>query len=74
MAESDRCRMEVMRQWAVAHAPICGCDDPDEAGCSWPVPVPHTMAELCDALAVLEEEVDWRTTPRAHTTAYGSAA
>jgi hypothetical protein len=39
-----------LAQWAVAHDVKCGCENPDTAGCDWPVPIPHTQDALDAAL------------------------
>jgi hypothetical protein len=39
-----------LAQWAVAHDVKCGCENPDTAGCDWPVPIPHTQDALDVAL------------------------
>jgi hypothetical protein len=39
-----------LAQWVVAHRVKCCCEDPDTAGCEWPVPIPHTQAALDAAI------------------------
>lgn len=39
-----------LAQWVIAHGVKCGCENPDTAGCDWPVPVPHTQAALDAAI------------------------
>lgn len=51
LAEQQRLRMLVLRQWAMAHATACDCATPDTGGCAWPVPIPHTWEELNEVLA-----------------------
>lgn len=49
----ERLRSILLNQWAEAHYYICQCDEPDAAGCEWPVPIPCSATELRDALAAV---------------------
>jgi hypothetical protein len=50
-ADAHRGAVEAcLAQWVIAHDIKCGCENPDTAGCDWPVPIPHTQAALDTAL------------------------
>jgi hypothetical protein len=35
-------RDEMLWCWAEAHASRCGCEEPGDVACEWPVPAAHT--------------------------------
>lgn len=47
-------RERVLGMWYAEHQDRCGCEEPDDAFCAWPVPCDHTMNDLTDAARLRE--------------------